>query len=41
MTKLLEIVSLFLKEIALIGAGNASFWTTYQPEEPAELSQEK
>ncbi len=41
MNKILEVVATLLEDTAIIGAGTASSWLTYQPEEPAELRQEK
>ncbi len=37
MTKILEIIAVLFKKTAYLGAGTASMWTVYQPEEPKEL----
>ena len=41
MNKILNIIACLLRNTALVGAGTASLWGIYQPEEPAELRQEK
>ena len=37
MNKVLEIIATILRSTAIMGAGTASMWSAYQPDEPTEL----